>query len=72
MRRGLADLAALREHRDGRAAHGRRDRRRQALRVEEGLDVVPVELEADEAPCRAPGGLLGLQRAPADVVALVE
>ena len=49
-----------------------RDRRRQALRRVQPLDVVPVELEADQPARRAAGLALALERAPADEVGLVE
>ena len=60
------------EHRDRRPVDGRADRRRQALRVVQPLDVVPVELEADQPPRRTARARLALEREPAHEVALVE
>src|SRR5262245_40245176 len=68
--RELADLASAvaGEHRHGRSIHGRRDRRRQPLLRERTLDVVPLELDADEAARRAALRLLLLKREAPDEV----
>jgi hypothetical protein len=66
------DLAAPEEDRPPRSVDHRRDRRRQALRAEQTLDAVPVELEADEAARRTAGSPFALERKPADEVGLVE
>src|SRR3954469_6820564 len=44
----LADLAAAGEHRDRRTVDRRADRGRQALRVVQALDVIPVKLESNK------------------------
>ena len=70
--RRATDLATAHEDRTGRPIHDRRDRRRQALGAEQALDVVPVELQADEPSTRAAVPLLALESEPADEVGLVE
>ena len=67
-----ADLAAGREDRDRGAIDARADGRRQSLGVVQGLDVVPVELEADETPGRTAGSRFALERQAADEIPLVE
>ena len=66
---GPADLAVGRVDRHRRPIDARADGRRQILRVVQPLDVVPVELQADQPARRTAGGDLALERAPADEVA---
>src|SRR6185436_9723589 len=70
--RRLADLAAAGKDRNRRAIDGGRDCWRQALRVVQLLDVVPVQLQADEPSLGAAGPLLALERETTDEIALVE
>ena len=72
MGRCPAHLAPVGEDGDRRAVHVGADGRRQTLGVEQPLDVVPVQQEADQAPGRPARGDLGLEGTAADVVALLE
>ena len=55
----------------GERSTDRADRGRQALRVVQPLDVVPVELEADQPARRTAGARLAFEREAADEVAVL-